>query len=210
MMMHRTFGIADSGGDQTRGIKDASTDPSRCDRILRFPDGTIFFSAKMAIDSDGSPRASLIDASGNSSTSLAFRDGQFVNAETVPYIVLPRLDRITKEDFIADTGLKIGDFAAVIFKDQITGAFVADEGPFFKIGEASIRIHERLQPATPSPWQTSTKKKIRDSSVEQGVLYFVFPRTASTDELDPANAEQEITDTAMTFFERFKSTGSHV
>jgi hypothetical protein len=204
------FSIADSGGDQTRGIKDASTDPSRCDRILRFPDGTIFFSAKMAIDSDGSPRASLIDPSGNSSTSLAFRDGEFVNAETVPYIVLPRLDRITKEDFIADMGLKIGDFAAVIFKDQITGAFVADEGPFFKIGEASIRIHERLQPATPSPWQTSAKKKIRDSSVEQDVLYFVFPRTASTDELDPANAEQEITDTAMAFLERFKSTGSHV
>jgi hypothetical protein len=204
------FAIADRGGDPTKGIKDSQTDPSQCDRILRFPDGTIFFSAKMAIDSDGSPRATTIDQSGRPGTSLLLRDGQPVNAETMPYVVLPQLDRFTKEDFIADLGLKIGDFAVVIFKDQITGAFVADEGPFFKMGEASIRIHERLQPATPSPWQTAAKKKIRDSSVEQDVLYFVFPRTASTDELDPVNAEQEITDRAVALFERFKSTGSHV
>src|SRR5438132_9379965 len=89
------FMIADGGGDPIKGSKDTHTDQTRCERILRFPDGTIFFSAKMAIDSDGSPRATTIDQSGGPGTSLLFRDGQPVNAETIPYVVLPQLDKFT-------------------------------------------------------------------------------------------------------------------
>lgn len=35
--------------DRTR----ARNDPSKCKAILKFPDGTIFWSSKMAIDADG-------------------------------------------------------------------------------------------------------------------------------------------------------------
>jgi hypothetical protein len=206
------FKSADNGGDGSRGIKSAANDPSRCDRVLRFPDGTIFFSAKMAIDSDGSPRARSIDNTGDPHTSQRYSDGEStsVNAEEVPYFVLPQFDKFAREDFIADLGLKLGDYGVVIYKDKITGAFVADEGPFYKIGEASIRTHEQLQPAAPSPWTTSAKKKVRDSSVDRHVLYFVFPRTADMDDLSPENAEATVTARAMAFFERFKATGSHV
>ncbi len=207
----KKFDIADNGGDASKGIKDASGDPSVCDRILRFPDGTIFFSAKMAIDSDGSPRAEEIDDTGDHNTSQRYLDSNrtSVNAEEVPYFVLPKFDKFAKEDFISDLGLLLGDYGVVIYKDQITGAFVADEGPFFKIGEASIRTHERLQPATPSPWKTPAKKKVRNASVERDVLYFVFPRTADMEGLTPSNAEEKVTSRAIEFFERFKATGNH-
>lgn len=208
----KKFDLADNGGDPSKGIRNASGDPSLCDRMLRFPDGTIFFSAKMAIDSDGSPRAKAIDDTGDPNTSQRYLDTKrtSVNAEEVPYFVLPQFDKFAKEDFISDLGLKLGDYGVVIFEDKITGAFVADEGPFFKIGEASIRTHERLQPATPSPWKTSEKKKVRNASVDRDVLYFVFPRTVDMEGLTPANAEVKVTARAMEFFERFRATGTHV
>lgn len=206
------FGTSDSGGDLGRGIKDAGGGPSLCNRILRFPDGTIFFSARMAIDSDGSPRAAAIDDTGDPNTSQRYSDSirTSVNAEKVPYFVLPQFDKFAKEDFIADLGLKLGDYGVVIHKGKITGAFVADEGPFYKIGEASIRTHERLQPATPSPWNSSAKTKVRNASVDRDVLYFVFPRTADMDGLNPTNAENAVTARAMAYFDKFKSTGRHV
>ncbi len=205
------FATADKGSDSSRGIKDAHRDPSLCRQILRFPDGTIFFSAKMAIDSDGSPRAGAMDDTGDPNTSQRYLDKKrtSINAEEVPYFVLPQFDKFAKEDFISDLGLKLGDYGVVIHNDKITGAFVADEGPFYKIGEASIRVHELLEPP-PAPWKTAAKKRIRDASVERDVLYFVFPRTVDMEGLTPANAEKEVTSRAMVFFDRLKRTGSHV
>jgi hypothetical protein len=205
----KKFAIADKGGDPSQGIKDAHKDPSLCERVLQFADGTIFFSAKMAIDSDGSPRAGSMDDTGDPHTSQRYLDGTSVNAEEVPYFVLPQFDKFAKEDFISDLGLKLGDYGVIIHKDKITGAFVADEGPFFKIGEASIRVHELLEPP-PAPWKTAAKKRIRDASVERDVLYFVFPRTVDMTGLTPANAEQKVIARATAFFDRFKKTGSHI
>lgn len=203
------FAISDKGGDSDNHIGDAHKDPSLCDQILKFPDGTVFFSAKMAIDSDGSPRAGAMDDTGDPHTSLRYVDGGSVNAEEVPYFVLPQLDKFTKDDFISELGLKLGDYGVVIHKNKIAGAFVADEGPFFKIGEASIRVHELLEPA-PAPWKTAAKKRIRDASVERDVLYFVFPRTRDMDGLTPSNAEAEVMKRAMAFFEKFRTEGSHI
>ena len=65
--------------DQTK----ARNDPSKCKAILRFPDGTIFWSSKMAIDADGPaagpnrlPGSKLDIDSGQDDTSFHFPDSK--------------------------------------------------------------------------------------------------------------------------------------
>ena len=119
-------------------------DPSQCKALLAFPDGTIFWSSKMAIDADG-PAAGVGRLSGSqldpdtgqNDTTLHFPDtNEGLPSEAVPYIVLPGAT------FRTNTGLAIGDVALVIFKDKIAAAVCGDIGPSKKIGEGSIRLHE--------------------------------------------------------------------
>jgi hypothetical protein len=101
-------------------------------------------------------------------------------------VCLPRLCPIVlplnqAKDGPFDPTVSIGDVAIVIFKDMITAAICGDLGPVKKIGEASIRVHEALQPACPDPCRRDGNgfcSKVRNSSVEQDVLYFVFPNSA--------------------------------
>src|SRR5437762_7882128 len=87
-----------------------NNDPSRCKALLAFPDGTIFWSSKMAIDADG-PAAgvgrlsgSQLDPdSGQNDTSFRFCDtDQALPSEAVSYIVLPGAT------FRSNTGLALG------------------------------------------------------------------------------------------------------
>jgi hypothetical protein len=167
-------------------------DPSNCKALLKFPDtqdgpGAVFWSAKMAIDADG-PAAgtgrqngkSLDPGSGQNDTSLHFANGKGLPSEEVPYIVLPLAPG---GDGPFDPLIAMGDVAVVIFGDKITAAICGDLGPAQKIGEASIHVHEALQQAgLPDPCSKRDAKgfctRIRNSSVEQDVLYFVFPESA--------------------------------
>ena len=72
-------------------------DPSQCKALLAFPDGTIFWSSKMAIDADG-PAAGVGRLSGSqldpdtgqNDTTLQFSEtNEGLPSEAVPYIVLP-------------------------------------------------------------------------------------------------------------------------
>jgi len=153
-------------------------DPSRCRGLYQLPGGVLFWESKMALDADGSTTRSVLDSSSGSApeTSLMFkrlngRDAKPVNAEIVPYFVLPQ------HDFIRNLGIPLGALGVIIYRDKITGAIFADEGPTMKIGEASIRVHELLLDP-PAPWKGNPANKIlRDVSVESGVLYFVFPNS---------------------------------
>jgi hypothetical protein len=169
--------------------KPGNRDPSRCKALLAFPGAgaeirAVFWSAKMAIDADG-PAAGpghlngkALDPTGQNVTSFRFSNGKSVPAEAVAYIVLP-LNEAGTGPF--DPAVAIGDVAIVIFKDMITAAICGDLGPVKKIGEASIRTHEALQPACPDPCKRGANGfclKVRNSSVEEDVLYFVFPDSA--------------------------------
>src|SRR5262245_4871320 len=67
-------------------------DPSRCKGLLAFPDGTIFWSSKMAIDGDG-PAAGpgrlcgseLDPDDGQNDTSFHFCTGEGLSSEAVPF-----------------------------------------------------------------------------------------------------------------------------
>jgi subtilisin family serine protease len=150
-------------------------DPSRCIGLYRLPGGVLFWESKMAIDADGSPTPSVLASSSGSSphTSLMFSHTasgtNAINAEVVPYFVLPT------GDFVDEFGIELGTLGIVIFEDRITGAIFADQGPRDKIGEASIRVHELVRGAA-APWKGNPADKIlRDVSVEKGVLFCVFP-----------------------------------
>ena len=73
--------------------------------------------------------------------------------------------------------------AIVIFRDKTAAAVCGDLGPPNKIGEASIRVHEALQqPGCPDPCAKRDAEgfcqKALNASVEQDVLFFVFPNSA--------------------------------
>lgn len=160
----------------------AKGDPSNCKALLQFPKA-LFFEAKMAVCADGSPRSngnhpgSIDRPHGQLQTAKKNPvDGSDFNAEVVPYIVLP--GNAPHGNFVADFGIKDRDLAVVICKGQISPAFYGEVGPRFRLGEASIQVHENLVPAVRFPWTTPAKTSIRNASVEGGVLYLVFPGSA--------------------------------
>jgi subtilisin family serine protease len=184
-------------------------DPSRCKGLYRLPGGVLFWESKMAIDADGSPTPSVLASSSGSSphTSLMFSHTagatNAINAEVVPYFVLP------KGDFVDEFGIELGTLGIVIFEDRITGAIFADQGPRDKIGEASIRVHEIVRGAA-APWKGNPADKIlRDVSVEKGVLFCVFPNARFDIDAFGPNRQQEMASAihtaAMVEFNRLKS-----
>jgi hypothetical protein len=170
--------------------KSGTRDPNLCKALLQFPDhGAVFWSSKMAVDADG-PAAGpgrkngkeLDPSSGQIRTSFHLTaDGGFLPSEAIRYIVLPEDMIDNKKPFHPDLGL--GDVAVVIYKDKTTTAICGDMGPVVKIGEGSIATHVGLKGAAPDPCRRDTPdgpcRIIHDSSIEQDVLFFVFPHSAS-------------------------------
>lgn len=128
-------------------------------QITQVDDGTVYFRAGMAIDADGSPRATQIDPTGQSRTSLRYKGGASVNAEQTNYFVLP-LERYQQY------GVRLGDIAAVRYGDQVRFAVFADVGPRQKLGEGSMALAASLG-VNPNPRTGGTHKPV--------VEYIVFP-----------------------------------
>jgi hypothetical protein len=200
--------------------KPGNSDLSKCKALLKFPDnaagrGAVFWSSKMSIDADG-PAAGpgqrkgkeLDPDSGQNGTSLAVSNSKpGVPAEAVSYIVLPQRARGSNDTF--DPAVAIGDVAIVIFKDKIAAAVCGDLGPPTKIGEASIHVHEALQPACPDPCSRRDGNgfcvRARNSSVEQDVLYFVFPGSAfDKSELTLENINTKVNERAFGLYNKLR------
>jgi hypothetical protein len=190
-------------------------DPNRCKALLEFPDGTVFFSAKMAVDADGPPAGpglpdgkALDPATGRPDTSFTFADGSGLPSAAIPYIVLPQSRPRSNRPF--HPRLAIGDLAVVIYGKKISPAICGDLGPYRLIGETSIRVHETLrQRGMPDPCRTRDARgnclKILNESVGEDVLYFVFPGSALGPSLNRKNAERRIGEAALECFARFKA-----
>src|SRR5437762_801071 len=170
--------------------KSGTKDPNMCKALLQFPDhGAVFWSSKMAVDADG-PAAGpglkngkeLDPANGRLGTSFHLTpNGGFLPSEAIRYVVLPEDIVDNKKPFHPD--LALGDVAVVIYKNKLTTAICGDMGPVIKIGEGSIATHLGLKGAAPDPCRRDTPdgpcRIIHDSSIEQDVLFFVFPHSAS-------------------------------
>jgi len=129
--------------------------------IFKLPGGQLYYDSLLDLDSDGS-RFAVEDHTGQSDTSLHQPNGKPVDADAVPFFVLPAA-------FAAKFDIKLGDVAAVIFKDKIEFAVFADHGPAKKLGEGSIALHRSLG------HETIRGGKFHDEAIDADVITIVFP-----------------------------------
>ena len=198
----------------------ANRDKNMCKALFHFPDGTVFWTSKMGVDADGpaapdDPRrrngVQMDPDSGQNGTSFHLPQGQGdLPSEVVPYIVLPMNEQ---RNGPFHPNLKLGDVAVVIYKGVKTAAICGDIGPLKKIGEGSIALHEQLGPAAPDPCknrrdpETGFCRRIFDSSIEEDVLFFVFPNSALGNDLkldDLTGTDNRLRDRAFGLFDQLR------
>jgi hypothetical protein len=168
----------------------------------------------MAIDADGPaagpnrlPGSKLDIDSGQDDTSFHFPgSGKGLPSEIIPYIVFPG------GKFRENTGLALGDVATVVFKDKVTAAISGDMGPSKKIGEGSIRLHEALHPPAPDPCSLRNPdgscKRILNASIEEDVLFFVYPGSGFDDDITLQNLEAKVQERAFALFNKLRGARS--
>jgi hypothetical protein len=140
------------------------------------PGGQLYFDSELQLDTDGAPELSG-DATQQSVTSLRYRDRQPINANRVPYFVLPQ-PRSWPEQF----GIGLGDLAAVIFRERIAFAVFADFGPKTKLGEGSVELFRQLGE------ERVRNERVRDFGMDPGVITIVFPNSADRADLASEDA----------------------
>ncbi|MEV7422547.1 MULTISPECIES: glycoside hydrolase family 75 protein [unclassified Streptomyces] len=126
--------------------------------------GAVFFKADMDVDCDGeiTERCNLdADPYFQNSTAYTQSDGRPLNAEKLPYIVVPTPSGIWN---YRSSGIRGGSVAAVIHGNKVEYAVVGDVGPPGIIGEASYATARALG-ITADP---------AGGGVPSGVTYIVF------------------------------------
>jgi hypothetical protein len=119
----------------------------------------------------------------NEQTWLTYDAGSkdtFVNAEEVPFIVLPLPAKAAGLSLMKDMGVGKGDLAVVVSGSRCSFGLVGDAGPWFRLGEISLRAHEDLgnpQCRTPGEHPCKQLKGGSGIGIPKGVTYFVFPGT---------------------------------
>ncbi len=142
--------------------------------VLKLAGGELYFDSLLNLDTDGSVYYAQ-DAQGQNRTSIENTDGSPVDSDSIPYFVLP------ERNFYQRFGIKLGDVAAVIYRDKIEFAVFADEYGHQhleeQLGEGSIALHRALG------HETIIDGKLIDEAIDADVITIVFP--ASGIENDP-------------------------
>lgn len=133
--------------------------------IGTFPGGQLFFDSNLELDDDGSSYHNQ-DKRGQVVTSLSASDGKGIDANTIPYIVLPR-------NSFGHWGIRLGNMAMVFYNGWMSPAIFADHGPEGKLGEGSIELHRRLG------HETIQNGKLVNRGIAGRVLTFVFPHSGN-------------------------------
>lgn len=155
-------------------------------RMVRTSQG-VYLKSNFDVDVDGSPRARQIDKYGQTQTSWFYshaKGHKYINAEKVPYIVLP-LGKYKQ------FGIKLGDYALVRDKgtNKMAVAVFADAGPKSKTGEGSIYLGNEELGLNVTPNRGVSQKRFE---------YLVFPGSS---EGRPRN-EQELLSRISNFKQR--------
>ncbi|WP_344395636.1 glycoside hydrolase family 75 protein [Streptomyces vastus] len=126
--------------------------------------GAVYWKADMDIACDGQVTTRCnrrTDPWFHPGTAFPKSDGRPLNAQTLPYVVVPEPSGIWN---YANSGIKGGSVAAVIHDGQVQYAVVGDTGPTNIIGEASYATAEALG-INPDPATGGTAS---------GVTYILF------------------------------------
>jgi hypothetical protein len=163
--------------DDTDGIDQAFDLPPAFLGML--PNKCFYLDSELQLDTDGWPDGrGKGDRSWQPTTSLRYADNTSLNANSVPYFVLP-----LPKSWANNRGIYLGDYAAVIYRGKVTYAVFGDEGPEHLIGEGSIQLlrtlgEERLKP----------NGRIENSGAGPGIVTIVFPGSGH-----PAHRKNEAT-----------------
>lgn len=161
-----------------------STDPSFIKTMLKLKDGGVLWESKMALDLDGSWASwsgtewKKADGSIQKTTDLcgttmkwkSFTGDDCANPEAqvdsdkFPFIVMPVASLTGKfgsatsgfgKEFSMVTGLKMRDMGVVVYKNKWSPVFIADGGPFMRLGEGSARLFENLGQSRCKKWDAA-------------------------------------------------------
>ncbi len=130
----------------------------------------VFWKADLDVDCDGRPTARCnrrTDPLFSAATAFQQSDGRHLNAETLPYIVIPAASRVWNP---RAQGVRGGSVAAVVYRDRVQYAVVGDTGPRELIGEASYATARGL----------GIKADPRSGGADSGVTYIVFKGSRAT------------------------------
>jgi hypothetical protein len=191
--------------------------------LLKLADGSIYYESKMSLDLDGSWKTWHDPAVADQRTTsfqwrpktctAAERDAEGecareqVDAEHVPFIVIPNRGPTTAlgREFRDQTGVALGDFGVIIYRDRWVPGFVADGGPYNKLGEGSAAAFEALgEDRCREHNADGFCTRYRDASIEKDVVTIIFPGSRR-DDLTAANVMEVMCEEAK---ERLGFTGS--
>lgn len=131
--------------------------------------GAVYWQADMDIDCDGiagNECNATTDPWFQAQTSATDSKGKYLNAATLPYVVVPLPS--SRFDYSA-AGLALGSVVAVIYAGQVRYGVFGDEGPQAIIGEASYAMAASLG-IDPNP---------ATGGVDSGVTYIAFTGAGS-------------------------------
>ena len=201
-------------GRTLTGWRKCNDDKNNVTALLKLANGAIYFESKLGLDLDGSWKAwndsGLADqrgtwyqwprsCAGNERDPKGLCQREQVDAEHVPFVVIP-IDGPddVKREFRDKTGIDKGDFGVVVFGDKWVPVFVADGGPYNKLGEASAATLAALgQDRCRHHNLKGFCDKYRDASIESGVVTIIFPGSRQT-EMRADNARRLVCDMAKT------------
>ncbi|REK88866.1 hypothetical protein DY245_18940 [Streptomyces inhibens] len=132
--------------------------------------GAVFWKADMDIDCDGQTTSKCnadTDPWYQDDTAFPQSNGQPLNAEKLPYVVVPSSSGIWN---YASAGIKGGGVVAVIYNNKVEYAVVGDTGPDKIIGEASYATAKGLG-IDPDP---------ETGGVDSGVTYLLFKNSKAS------------------------------
>lgn len=124
----------------------------------------LMFDFALELDTDGFPGDSR-NPNWQPNTSLRYGNGTPLDANRVPYLVLP-LPRSWPGQF----GISLGDYAAVLFEGRVAFAVFGDQGPPRKLGEASLELLRRLGQERLRP-----NGSVILAGIRPGAVTLVFP-----------------------------------
>jgi hypothetical protein len=174
------FGPPQKGHKQSNWVK-AILRVATGDAVPSMP-SVLYFDSKLAIDSDGATRTGAsgiprLDKHHQGPTSYTDDDGDFLDANVIPYFVLPKFPG----DFWWSFGIRPYDIGAIVAGEKVVFAIFGDQGPPTQLGEASIQVHRLLGKERVNHGKLKDASFADSEETELFVQTIVFPGSGSRD-----------------------------